>query len=103
METAKKKADEMMASRAAADQYRAGAAKQAEAEKFLSEKKYHEAWDSSGASIAAYNQSYEIAKEKRARAQSSLQAADQAQTETNTRLQEVTREIGSSGTGEVRQ
>jgi hypothetical protein len=95
METSKKKADELIAARSASEQYRLGQSKQAEAEKLMAEKKYQEAWTASGAAIAAYNQSYDIAKEKRARADASLRAADQDQAATNTRLQEVTKELQS--------
>lgn len=102
METAKKKADEIMAARSAPDQYRLGQAKQAEAEKYVVEKKYQEAWESSGVSIAAYNQSYTIAAEKRGRADASLRMTDRDQAATDTRLQEVEKELNTPPTEEAR-
>jgi len=95
-DTAKKKADQEKAARAASEKYGIGEAKWKEAEALFAEKKYLEAWEASGISIDAYNESYEIAKAKRTKADDSLRKTASEQTSTEQVIKEVSKEIESN-------
>jgi len=90
---AKKKADQEKAARAASEKYGIGEAKWKEAETLFAGKKYLEAWEASGASIDAYNESYELAKAKRTKADDSLKKTASAQNSAEQVIKEVSKEI----------
>jgi hypothetical protein len=96
MSTAQQKAKEVKADIAAADKYRTGTMKMDQSSKLFAEKKYMEAWDASGESVAAFNESSEIAKAKRVQAEKSLTTTADAQVSTDAKLEEVTKEIGGT-------
>ena len=94
MQTAQKKADEVKAFRAAATEYSLAESKKAEAIRLYGEKKYLEAYRASEEAVAAYNKSYEVAREKRTVAEQKLETASKEEAVTKEELQKVTKEIG---------
>ncbi|GAB4368465.1 MAG: hypothetical protein Kow009_05250 [Spirochaetales bacterium] len=94
METAQKKADELKARRAAASEYALAEKKKAEAIRLYEEKKYLEAYQASEEAVAAFNRSYEIAKQKRMTAEKKLETTSKEEAATVETLQAVTKEIG---------
>ena len=94
MQTAQRKADEVKAFRAASDEYSLAESKKAEAIRLYGEKKYLEAYQASEEAVAAYNKSYEVAREKRTAAEQKLDATSKVEAVTTEELQKVTKEIG---------
>ncbi len=93
MQTAQKKADEVKAFRAAPDEYALAEKKKAEAIRLYGEKKYLEAYQASEEAVAAYNKSYEVAKQKRNEAEQKLENTSKVEAATTEELQKVTKEI----------
>lgn len=94
MDTAKKQAVGMKADKAAADEFALAVRKQAETDQLYAAKKYHEAWAASEEAIAAFNNSYEIARDKRAAAETAMKNAETEKSATSAKLEEVSKEIG---------
>jgi len=80
--------------RAAATEYSLAESKKAEAIRLYGEKKYLEAYRASEEAVAAYNKSYEVAREKRTVAEQKLETASKEEAVTTEELQKVTKEIG---------
>lgn len=93
MQTAQKKADDVKAYRAAATEYSLAESKKAEAIRLYNEKKYLEAYQASEEAVAAYNKSYEVARQKRTVAEQKLETASKEEATTTEELQKVTKEI----------
>ncbi|MCX7787668.1 MAG: hypothetical protein N2442_08210 [Spirochaetes bacterium] len=93
MQTAQKRADEVKAFRAAATEYSLAESKRAEAIRLYGEKKYLEAYQASEEAIAAYNKSFEVARQKRTAAEQKLETISKEEATTTEELQKVTKEI----------
>ncbi|MFQ3621235.1 MAG: hypothetical protein SNJ78_09880 [Spirochaetales bacterium] len=93
MQTAQRRANEVRAFRAVPDQYALAERQRAEAVRLFGEKKYLEAFQASEEAIAAYNKSYDLAREKRSLAEQKLENTAQVQAATTEQLQQVTKEL----------